>query len=887
MPVKKSKPSKSRKTVAEQVDEQLARYRTMRHFDKTAEPRGGSASSPKAGRSTLPFVVQKHAATRLHYDFRLGWRGVLKSWAVTKGPSYVTADKRLAVQVEDHPMQYGGFEGVIPKGEYGGGTVMLWDEGTWEPHGNVDEDLARGKMKFTLHGSKLRGAWVLVRMGGKAAQESKPNWLLIKEHDNYERSADDPVILDEQPNSVITGRDFSQIASEQDHTWNSRPASQSRSKPVKKAAAANINTDAIAAAVKESFPDFIAPALAYAGTEPPFGENWVHELKLDGYRIQAHLQSLGKFKDAQLSVKLLTRKGLDWTHRMPGIASALAPLRVENAILDGEVIVTDSSGLSSFAALQAAFQSNKASELIYFIFDVLHLNGMNTRDLPLSERKDLTRSLVESLGADKTIQFSEHFATNGAIMFGEACKLGAEGVVSKLISSPYISGRNRSWVKSKCVLEQEFVIGGYTLPLNGTRGVGAILVGYYEGNKLTYAGKTGTGFSQDSSRLLRDRLETLQRKSPPFVEVPGYVKRKAIWVDPDLVAQINFRTWTADGLIRQSAFKGLREDKPPSEVVRERSILPATIEEDSLTTSSSQKSASTAAPRRPISSKGRLTHPDKIIDPESGLTKQQLAAYYEEIAPYLLPHIAGRPLSIIRCPGGSGEKCFFQRHLNSSSPRGLEGIEIRNKDGDEKEIYLTLITAEALIGMAQMNVLELHPWGCTNRDIEHPDRLVFDLDPDVSISWSTLAGSALDIRSRLKQIGLKSFVKVTGGKGLHVMAPIQPVLSWAELKSVAHAFVLQMEKDEPRLYLTKMTKSARKGKIYLDYLRNERGATAVAPFSPRARAGMPASLPLAWDELKQGSVPQFRLADISQWRARLKQDPWKGMLTLIQKIKIE
>jgi len=879
----------------------------MRHFDKTAEPRGESRGEPRSesrgstrrdsepGSSPLPFVVQKHAATRLHYDFRLGWRGVLKSWAVTKGPSYVTSDKRLAVQVEDHPMEYGGFEGVIPKGEYGGGTVMLWDQGTWEPHGDVDESLARGQLKFTLHGSKLKGAWVLVRMGGKASREGKPNWLLIKEHDEYERKPGDPSILDEEPNSVVTGRDFAEIAAEHDHTWSSRASSQSntgRAKPV-----VAIDTHVLAGAAKERLPGFIPPELASMATAPPTGADWVHELKLDGYRIQAHLQASGKTGDGKLSVKLLTRKGLDWTLRMPGIARALTVLPVKDAILDGEVIVPDSSGLSSFAALQAAFRNKQASDLIYFVFDVLHLNGINTRPLPLSARKDLAKTLVGSLGENDAIQLSEHFIADGRAMFREACKLGAEGIVSKLISSSYDSGRSRAWIKSKCVLEQEFVIGGYTLPMNRSPGVGALLLGYYEGKDLTYAGKTGTGFSQEISRQLRERLEALKRKTPAFVAVPAEVKREAIWVSPELVAQIAFRAWTADNLVRQSAFKGLREDKPAAEVVRERPVSIETTSDDPPVTVHTPKNRtgghtsklvgnSKAGNSRTGSLKIRLTHPDKILDPQSGLTKQQLAEYYEEIAPYLLPHIAGRPLSIIRCPEGSSGQCFFQRHLNRSSPQGVEGIEIQDKEGEGKEIYLTLSTVDALVGMAQMNVLELHPWGCTNKDIEHPDRLIFDLDPDESISWQTLAGAALDVRDRLKSIGLKSFVKVTGGKGLHVMAPIEPSLSWIDLKDFAHVFVLQMEKDNSRLYLTKMTKSARKGKIYLDYLRNERGATAVAPYSPRARAGIPVSMPLAWKELEQSTMPRFLVSDFSTWRSRLKKDPWKGMLSLSQRVRL-
>jgi bifunctional non-homologous end joining protein LigD len=881
MPRKTAKTTKQ-KTAAEQVEEQLARYRAMRHFDKTAEPAGGAVSTPSADQ--LPFVVQKHAATRLHYDFRLGWYGVLKSWAVTKGPSYVVADKRLAVQVEDHPMEYGGFEGVIPKGEYGGGTVMLWDEGTWQPHGNVDEDLARGQMKFTLHGTKLKGAWVLVRMGGKAARESKPNWLLIKEHDHFERTAEEPAIIDEAPNSVVTGRDFPEIAAEKDHTWNSHASAKQAKASIKTkfSRPAKVPQLELADAPPESFPDFISPALAYQSDSPPTGGEWVHELKLDGYRIQAHLKSQGK--DGELSVRLLTRNGLDWTHRMSDLAARLAKMAVKDAILDGEVAVTNESGITSFAALQSAFQDKNVSDLLYFVFDVLHLNGKRTRDLPLLQRKKLAASLVESLD-DEVIRLSEHFETDGSIMLQEACKLGAEGIVSKLTTSTYTSGRSRSWQKIKCVLEQEFVIGGYTLPGNGSAGVGAILVGYYEGKALRYGGKTGTGFTQKSSQQLRKQLDKIARKSSPFAAVPADVKRSSIWVTPELVAQIQFRAWTTDGLIRQSAFQGLREDKPAVEVVREKSIsqLQAKPEEEVIPKQDSGVGESKLSP----SFNYRLTHPERIIDAESGLTKQQLAEYYFEIAPHILPHVEGRPLSIIRCPNGSGSKCFFQRHLSSSLPKGVGGVDVPNKDGKGAETYITLSSAEALVGLAQMNVIELHPWSSKNDDIEHPDRLIFDLDPDPTVSWTNLRDAALEVRDRLKKIGLESFVKVTGGKGLHIVAPIKPQHDWPAIKSFAHAFVLKMEAENPRLYLTKMIKAARKEKIYLDYLRNERGATAVAPYSPRARAGIPASVPLAWSELKAGSLPRFRVVDFSKWKSRTKKDPWIELATIVQTLNMQ
>ncbi len=541
----------------------------MRDFSKTAEPSGAApASSAPAG--SLPFVIQKHAATRLHYDFRLGLHGVLKSWAVTKGPSYVPGDKRLAVQVEDHPMEYGGFEGTIPKGQYGGGTVMLWDEGTWEPLGDADESLAKGNLKFFLHGQKLQGKWVLVRMGGKAAHEAKPNWLLIKEHDEFEQTAADEPIVEKAPNSVLTQRDLDAIARDGDHVWQSnRPEKATGTKPApappKPAAKPFAPKDLEGS--KEAMPAFIPPQLASEMTVPPAGPDWVHELKLDGYRVQAHIEK-GK-------VRLFTRSGLDWTHRMTPVARALAPLNVESAILDGEVVVLSPDGQTSFANLQAAFDEGAAHPLTYFVFDLLHLNGHNLRQQQLTARKELLAHLIESLPGQQSIRYSQHVATEGKPVLDAACKLEAEGIVSKLSTSTYTSGRSKSWYKIKCHRRQELVIGGFTKPSNGSEGIGALLLGYYEDKKLIYAGRTGTGFTQASGLKLRQQLEALRQKEMPFTSMPSPAKKGALWIRPELVAEVQFSTWTSDHLLRQASYKGLREDKKPAEVRREVAETPA------------------------------------------------------------------------------------------------------------------------------------------------------------------------------------------------------------------------------------------------------------------------------------------------------------------------
>jgi bifunctional non-homologous end joining protein LigD len=923
---------KSKNPDSSAIDEQLARYRSMRDFNITAEPSGVSTkASPKVRSMQWPFVIQKHAASHLHYDFRLGWNGVLKSWAVAKGPSYVVADKRLAVQVEDHPMEYGGFEGIIPKGQYGGGTVMLWDQGTWEPqpaYPDVDEGLRKGSLKFILHGAKLQGKWALIRMHGKSGgSESKPNWLLIKEHDDFERPPTDPAVTDAEPNSVVTGRTMDQIAASADHVWNSkdtrsgnqawyRQESKSPSEVILSAARSaeskNLLQDShqqrnphISAATltklpRESQPAFISPQLAQQADTPPSSDGWLHELKLDGYRIQA--------RKAGSKVQLFTRTGLDWTHRMPTLAAAVARLPAAAATLDGEVVVLREDGNTSFADLQASFQQDAKHPLTYFCFDLLHLDGRNTRTLPLRDRKSLLATLLASSGHD-ALRLSEHLESDGPTIFHNACKLHAEGIVSKRASAAYTSGRSSDWLKCKCLLEQEFVIGGYTLPgagHTGMRGVGALLLGYYRplarGHaELVYAGRTGTGFNQKTHTLLRDKLEPITQAKMPFAKPPTESTRGVTWVKPTLVAQVRFATWTADQLVRQAAFLGLREDKPASEVVRETSAPTPRSSK-----SAAPKAASHAAVTHPIAAKVstnnvkratgnanhppvRLTHPDKILDPESQLTKQALADYYWAVAARMLPHIAGRPVSIVRCPDGSARPCFFQKHVNSTLPPGIDSVRVPDKKTGVIEPYITISTPEALAGLAQLGVLEVHPWGSRNDDLEHPDRLIFDLDPDESLPWATVSAAASEVRARLRKLGLVSFLKTTGGKGLHVVIPIEPKLDWPAAKDFAHSFVLAMEKANPALYLTKMTKSARAGRIYLDYLRNERGATAVAPYSPRARAGCAVSMPLAWPEIAASGEfaserPSFRVADFADWRFRLTKDPWKSIATMRQTI---
>ncbi len=900
------------------VDDQLAKYRSMRDFGVTAEPSGGQARNKTP--EGLPFVIQKHAATRLHYDFRLGWNGVLKSWAVAKGPSYVTRDKRLAVEVEDHPIEYGGFEGTIPKGQYGGGTVMVWDTGTWEPQAehDFDEGLKKGSLKFILHGKKLQGKWALIRMGGKAAQESKPNWLLIKEHDQYERSEGDEPITEAEPDSALTGRSMEEIGDASDHVWQSnrpevpqhksaesnfrdrlRAKFAAKKAPAKTAAAQAAPREAATKSARtkkstKSAPKsdtepapaaasrFLEPQLAVQADAPPRGSEWIHELKLDGYRIQAHIRR------GRAGVSLYTRSGLDWTHRMQPIADALAALSAHTAVLDGEVVVLDKDGQPSFAELQAAFQDHVRKPLTYFVFDVLQIDGQDLRQSPLLERKRRLLELLEN--APAAVRFTEHLEGNGETLFDEACTMGAEGLISKRADSKYAGGRHPSWVKAKCVRRQEFVIGGWTPPNKGNRGIGALLLGYYRNGELIYAGRTGTGFTHASADTICKRLQKMETDRKPFAgTLPQGAGKNAHWVKPELVCEVAFATWTADDLVRQASFQGMREDKKAREVRKEdaapvRKVERAAEQEVHAGSANIEGAGETAEqartnkPAPPLPRVNvRLTNPDKTLDPLSGLTKKQYFDYILAAGEHILPHIADRPLTMVRCPEGTSGQCFYQKHMGKGMPAGVEPIPVKMKSGKEED-FVTLHTVEALAGLAQMGVLELHPWGSRNETLEQPDRLIFDLDPDEALPWKTVAEAAEEVRAHLAELKLQSFVKSTGGKGLHIVAPLTPQLEWPEFKALAHAFVLRMEHDNPRLYLTKMSKAARKGKIFLDYLRNERGATAVAAWSARARPGATVAVPLTWEELPRlKSAPKYEVARFSEWRGRLDSDPWLEM----------
>ena len=878
----KSEPS--RRSPAASGDRSLARYRAKRDFKATPEPRG-----VKARATGHRYLIQKHAARRLHYDFRLELDGVLKSWAVTRGPSLDPADKRLAVHVEDHPLAYGSFEGTIPKPQYGGGTVMLWDQGSWEPLGDAHAMLRAGRLKFRLKGERLKGEWNLVRMRNRSPRETRENWLLIKGHDAAARPGDGDSLLEAEDRSVASGRSMEEIGRSRS-VWNSKGRQDSQTaKPVAEpkgqASPSDERTLPKKAAKRAALPDFVEPQLATRVEAPPEGADWLHEIKLDGYRIQARLER-GK-------ARLLTRRGLDWSHRFAGIAQAVEALPARTALLDGEIVAFAENGLSDFGRLQAILGGEEEGELAFVLFDLLYLDGYDLRPLPLLERKG---RLSKLLGGNERgpLRLSQHFDRNGAEIYRHACELALEGVVSKQAYAPYRPGRGLGWLKSKCRERQEFVIAGFTKPAKDLPGIGSLVLGYGSEGALRYAGRVGTGFSQQQSLTLRRRLERIRQDKPPFDALPAAARRGVTFVKPTLVCEIEFATWTRDGLVRQASFLGLREDKPASQITREKimaraSTPPSGTEKTKPARAVRRKPAGAAKSEAPRASKEesfhgvRLTHPDKLLYKEQGITKLDLAQYYIDVADHIMPHVRRRPLAIVRCPDGASGACFYQKHLSAGMPDAIKPFSVKGKSG--RETYVSIEDKRGLIALVQFGVLELHPWGASVDDVDKADRIIFDLDPDPGVAWPDVVSAAEEVRERLKELKLESFLKTTGGKGLHVVAPLKPAIAWEPVKRLTQVVAMSMAADNPARYLAKASKAARKGKIFVDYLRNDRGSTAVAPYSTRARAGAPISTPLAWRELgPRIKSDQFRLENIRNRLAGLKRDPWEDFFKLRQSL---
>jgi len=851
----------------------LTRYRARRDFTKTREPSGERAPG-RPRRKGLRYLIQRHDATRLHHDFRLELNGVLMSWAVTRGPSLDPHDKRLAVHVEDHPLEYGDFEGTIPEGNYGAGTVMLWDEGTWEPVGDPVEGMARGDFKFALHGERLKGKWVLVRIRNRRDKRSKAeNWLLIKERDEYAEEGGVPV-TERYLTSVRTGRTMDEIATG-DLEW---VKSGARSKSTGR------KTDPRQATARLRFtktrpdiplPKFVAPQLATLTEAPPSGDEWLHEIKYDGYRAIAAL--------AGGDVRIYTRTGLDWTDRFRPLVPELSRLPVESALLDGEIAVADRSGRTDFGALQRALAELQGRGISYYLFDLLSLDGNDLRREPLIERKKKLAAILKGRKGTP-LHYSDHVIGHGAETFRQACEMGLEGIVSKRADAPYRSARTKSWLKIKCTAGQEFVIVGWQPSTVRGRPFSSLLVAVREGDRLVYRGRVGSGYGEAELEEVWRALKTRAVKEPPAEGVPPEIRRKARFVRPDLVAEIEFRGWSADGMVRQGSFKGLRTDKPAREIVREEPAKAVRNDPGADVITVARDPRDSAATEI---GGVRVTHPNKVVFPETKVTKRKLIEYYLSVADRILPHVAGRPLSLVRAPDGAGGETFFQKHASQGFPKEFRQVTI--EETGKAEPYLYIDDEKGLIAAVQMGVLELHIWGSHVGALEMPDRLVFDFDPDEGIDFGAVVRAARDMRERLDDLGLQSVPMVTGGKGIHVVVPLEPAYEWPDVKAFAEALARAMASDEPDRFLAAASKAKRQGRIFIDWLRNGRGATAIAPFSTRARKGAPIAWPVSWTEL--GKLGNAHPVTVETARAAIerlaRKDPWEGYFRIRQELPLK
>jgi bifunctional non-homologous end joining protein LigD len=854
----------------------LEDYKKKRDFSKTPEPPGEARAA--GGNS---YCIQKHAASRLHYDFRLEWEGVLLSWAVPKGPSFDPRAKRLAMHVEDHPVEYGSFEGVIPEGEYGAGTVVLWDRGTWTPLIDPGLALKKGELKFLLHGEKLAGKWALVKIKGDDAKA----WLLIKDRDEHARDAAELDIVSVRPESVLSGRGLAEVAAERDRLWHSRSVGADGKEdpggPAEGDGGAPLHLADLKGAVRGPLPRSQPLALALVVEAPPAGEEWLHEIKHDGYRIVARVE--------EGEVRLVSRNGKDWTKEFPTVARAVGRLPAGTALLDGEVAAVLPNGSTSFQALQR--RSDGRVPLVYFAFDLLHLDGWDLRDVRLEERKEVLRRLLEM--APPALRLSDHVRGQGPAFFEQVRGAGLEGVMSKRADAPYRAGRGGDWRKAKCRPTQEAVIGGFTQASDGGGTIGALLVGFHEGDQFVYAGKVGSGLAGQVLGDVQHRLEARRTPESPFAEVPAELRRGVQWVKPDLVAQVEFREWTNEGRMREPVFLGLREDRDPHHVVRER---PGIVEGGGVDTVAAGRpwEALRRHATRTRATSGeevvdllgvRLTHPDRVYFPDLGFTKLDLALYYVSIADAVLPLLEGRPLTLVRCPEGVGGETFYQKHSGYWTPPQVRRLIIPG----EAEDYLYVDSVPGLVALAQAGILEIHPWNSRVSTLEKPDQVIFDLDPDEALPFSRVTAAARRVRALLSEHDLESFVKTTGGKGLHVCVPLQPERGWEELADFTRAVAVRLERDEPSNFTANMAKAHRKGKIYVDYLRNVRGANAVGAYSTRAREGAPVSVPVDWDELDRLSGPRdFTVAEVplrvlSQGKDRA-TDPWARYLKVKQRV---
>ncbi|CRM20224.1 Putative DNA ligase-like protein/MT0965 [Pseudomonas sp. 31 R 17] len=816
----------------------LGEYNRKRDFGITGEPAGGSPAG-RRNASALSFVIQKHAARNLHYDFRLELDGVLLSWAVPKGPSLDPSQKRLAVHVEDHPLSYGGFEGSIPAGQYGAGDVIVWDRGIWQPHDDPHKAYAAGKLKFSLVGEKLTGDWTLVRTRLKGSGD-KEQWLLIKEKDQQARPSAEYDIVAAQPASVLSDAVVG------------KPKAKTKT-PAKPKAARKASTRKAATAVPEAF----SPQLATLVDRAPEGD-WHYEIKFDGYRI------LARIRDGE--VRLFTRNGHDWTERLPRQAKALQALKLKDSWLDGEVVSLNDDGLPDFQALQNAFDIGRSLDIVYYLFDAPFLDGRDQREEPLETRRAALESAL-STSKSKLLRFSEAFAADHRDIFQSACDLTLEGVIGKRAGSPYVSSRSADWIKLKCRLRQEFVIVGYTRPQGSRTGFGALLLAVNDDAGLVYAGRVGTGFDQASLNAIYGQLTALERTDSPLQKPLTSAQARGVhWVEPRLVGEVQFAQWTREGLVRQAAFVGMRTDKPAEQIIHEQ---PRTA--TSVTAPKAKKPEKAVKTVKAM----KITHPDRVIDTQSGTQKQALAQFYADISASILPFLRNRPVSLLRAPEGIEGEQFFQKHSERMTIPHIKQLDQALDPGHAR--LMEIDSVDALIGAVQMGTVELHTWGATTDKIETPDLFVLDLDPDPALPWKSMLEAAQLTLSVLDEIGLQAFVKTSGGKGFHLIVPLARRDNWDTVKAFAKAIAQFMTRQLPERFTATSGPKNRVGKIFIDYLRNARGASTVAAYSVRARPGLPVSVPVSRDELNDlRGAQQWTVANLHERLRDLKDDPWAG-----------
>ncbi|MGE8701699.1 MAG: DNA ligase D [Achromobacter sp.] len=805
----------------------LKKYREKRNFEVTSEPAEGG----EANEDARAFVIQKHWASRLHYDFRLELDGAMKSWAVPKGPCYDPAVKRMAVQVEDHPIAYNQFEGQIPEGQYGAGKVIIWDEGTWMPVGDPRKGYRDGHLKFDLQGAKMQGRWALIRLKGKES-EKQPPWLLIKDRDDFSRPERDFSVVDEMPDSVVPLRKMEKGAGPKD-----KATSRSNAQPALPGIAADL-------------PAQLKPQLAtLVDGVPQHAPDWLYEMKFDGYRLVARIEGE--------DVRLFTRNGHDWSAKLPHLVEALRALPAKWAWVDGEIVMLDREGIPNFQSLQNAFDNDRTQDIVFYAFDLPFIGLRDLRQEPLGVRRALLQQLMDT-AEDDHLRFSEAFEAAPSDLVATACRMGLEGIMAKRLSSPYVSRRSDTWVKVKCARRQEFAIVGYTAPKGSRAGLGALLLAVTEQDgSLRYAGKVGTGFDDASLVSLQKRLAAMETDKKPVANAPaaGGVR----WVKPELIAEVSFGEWTSGGHIRHSVFRGLRQDKPVKAISREKAVPVKDIDSE------------TPASKTSRSKGGKLTNPDRVIDPSTKLTKLDLARYYGLIAPLMLAHLKGRPVSFLRAPAGIQGEFFFQKHLEAAMP-GVKSLPAK-LDPDHPPL-LEVPTAEAIMSAVQMNVVEFHTWNAVKTSIGKPDRLMLDLDPGEGVQWPTMQQAANLVRVLLQEIGLQAWLKTSGGKGLHVVVPLRKQYDWDTVKRFSQTVVQHLARTLPQLFVAKSGPKNRVGKIFADYLRNGFGATTVCAWSARARPGLGISVPVTWDELdKLTSGAHWTIQDVHS-RLDVGNTPW-------------